>query len=102
MGRFAEAVLGIKRPKPLKSDQKIEDRANEIVRVNDSPYFKDLLTKVEEAAMAPIDVSNDSAKMAASVGKQAAYRELLAVLKKELETAQRILAQRHDRRRDTP
>ena len=99
MGRFAEAVLGLKRRKPMQSDKQLEDRAHEIVRVNDSPYFKDLVIKIEEAAMAPVNVSNDSAKMAACVGKQAAFRELLAALKKELEAAQRLLSERHDRRR---
>lgn len=100
MGKFAETVLGLKRPKRSpQADKKLEDRANEIVRVNDSPYFRDLLIKIEEAAMAPVEVSNDSARMAACVGKQASFRELLAALKKELEAAQRLLAQRHDRRR---
>lgn len=92
MGALARAVLGIREPKrPQANAAEMKKRAYEIRTVNDIPYFKELLRQLEEAAQQPVAVGNH-AEMIEQIGKLNAFREFLSRLKKDLDTAERIVA----------
>jgi hypothetical protein len=91
-------VLGMKEPKTSNKAQQTKQRAYEIRGVNDLAYFQDLLKQLEAVATAPVSVGNH-AEMIEQVGKQNAYRELLSVLRKDLETAERMIADDQARQR---
>lgn len=98
MGSLARAVLGMRAPKKNEGAKATKKRAYEIQTVNDIPYFKDLLKQLEEIAQQPVEVGNH-ATMIEQVGKQNAYREFLGVLRKDLETAERMIGMEQTRQR---
>ena len=61
-------------------------------------YFQDLVKQLENIAHAPVSVGNHQ-EMIEQVGKQNAYRELLLMFKKDLDTAERVLSQDQARQR---
>lgn len=99
MGRLARIVTDLKNPRKSEVGTKTKKQAYEIRTVNDIPYFQGLLKQLEEKAHSPVVVSNDSAKMIEQVGRQNSYRELLSVLRKDLETAERMIAEDQARQR---
>jgi hypothetical protein len=101
MGALARAVLGIKsggrKTEPVLQSKA---RAYEIRTVNDLAYFKDLIKQLERVAQRPVNVGNH-AEMIEQVGKQNAYREILEVIRKDLETAERFIAGDQARQRQS-
>lgn len=98
MGKFAEAVLGWRNPLPRKEDETSKGRAQDILALRGMTYFQDLVKQLEAIAHAPVNVGNHQ-EMIEQVGKQNAYRELLLMFKKDLSTAERVLAQDQARQR---
>jgi hypothetical protein len=98
MGKFAEAVLGWRSPTPKKEDETSKGKAQDILGVQRMPYFKGLVAQLEAIAHMPVQVG-DHAAMIEQIGKQNAYRELLLMFKKDLDTAERVLAQDQARQR---
>lgn len=98
MGTLARAVFGMKGPKKNDGAKATKKRAYEIQTVNDIPYFKDLLKQLDEIAQQPVTVGNH-AIMIEQVGKQNAYREFLGILRKDLETAERMIGMDQARQR---
>ncbi len=98
MGKFAEAVLGLRKPAKTKVEKQTKNRAYEIRTINDTEYFKDLIAQMEAVANTPVQVAVHVA-MIEQVGKQNAYRELLQVLRKDLSTAERMIAEDQQRQR---
>ena len=75
-------------------------RASEILVVQATTYFKEILKQIEAVAHAPVHVGEHQS-MIEQVGKQNAYRELLLVFKKDLSTAERVLAADQARQRQS-
>ncbi|MHC4703820.1 MAG: hypothetical protein ACYTFQ_24935 [Planctomycetota bacterium] len=101
MGELARRVLGMKQPKRRKDypeDAMAVKRASEILVLQGTTYFKGILKQLEAVAHAPVNVGEHQT-MIEQVGKQNAYRELLLVFKKDLDTAERVLAQDQARQR---
>ena len=103
MGELARRVLGMKQPKRTQDypeDALGKKKASEIMAVQSTTYFKGVLAQIESVAHAPVNVGNHET-MIEQVGKQNAYRELLLVFKKDLSTAERVLAQDQARQRNS-
>lgn len=98
MGKFAEAVMGWRKPSPRKEDETSKGRAQDILAIQRMTYFKSLVSQLETIAHMPVQVAEHAA-MIEQIGKQNAYRELLLMFKKDLETAERVLAQDQARQR---
>lgn len=98
MGDLARAVLGMRKPKKQAAEAHTVDKARQIVDINDLTYFRELLKQLEKVAQMPVNVGQH-ASMIEQVGKQNAYREILDILRKDLETAERILAGHQARQR---
>lgn len=102
MGSFARRVLGLQlgeAPAPKREDKLTKQHARQVVDAWEMPYFKELLARLEARAQEPIEVSGDMSSLAEKVGRQNAVRELVRELRKEFETADRVLAQDMERQR---
>jgi hypothetical protein len=100
MGRLARAVFGLQQgpAQPAEHVVRVKKRAYEIRAVNDIPYFKELLQQLEDVSQQPVSVGVH-ADMIEQVGKQNAYREILSTLRKDLKTAERMIAEDQARQR---
>jgi hypothetical protein len=98
MGKLAQMVLGLRNPTPLPIQKQTKDAAYAVRAAHDGPYLQQIMTWIEEVANKPVAVGVHAA-MIESVGRSNAYREILQRLKKDLETAERILADDQQRQR---
>ena len=95
MGAFARRVLNLQGPKsvPVVQDKEAKQNARQVLDVHELPYMKDLIERLDAQGSLPIAVEGGHEKMIEQVGRQNAYRILVAMLKKERATAERVLAQ---------
>lgn len=101
MGQLARMVLGLRKPQPQSKAARVtEKRAHEIRQVNDTEYFQSVIARLERQAQMPVIISDIGAQMAEQVGRQNAYRELLIEFRKDLETAERQIAEDFQRQRN--
>jgi hypothetical protein len=100
MGDWARRVMGIGKGPTKGTAMQSKSKAYEIRAVNDIPYFQGFLKQLEAVAQKPVGVGNH-AEMIEQVGRQNAYREILAVLRKDLETAERFVAGDQARQRQS-
>lgn len=98
MGKLARMVLNMKEPKKTPEAAQTKKEAYEVRTAHDLPYFQRLLKRLEDASQQPVSVGVH-AEMIEQVGKQNAYRELLSDLRKDLETAERVIAMAQARQR---
>lgn len=99
MGDLAQWVRTRLRPEPREATQKMsKQHARQVVDAQLLPYFQELLARWEAVASQPVDVANH-AEMIEQVGRQNTYRAIVAELKREFQTAERILAQDAQRQR---
>ncbi|MHC4714268.1 MAG: hypothetical protein ACYTAN_13530 [Planctomycetota bacterium] len=101
MGAFARKVLGLQRRETAapRNEGGSKQAARQVLDTWDMPYFLKLMAQWELIAAMPVEVDGDMAKLAEKVGRQNCIRELVIQLKKEKETADRILAQDMERQR---
>jgi uncharacterized protein YgiM (DUF1202 family) len=92
-------VLGMRSPKDSLEGKRTKQWSYEVRNTNDTPYFKTVLAQLEQNAQQPINVTGNQAGMIEQVGKQNAYREFLQLLRKDLETAERMIAEDQIRQR---
>jgi hypothetical protein len=98
MGALARMVLGMKQPTKQRVQKVSKDQAYETRTVHDSRYLKNLIEWLEEVANKPVGVGNHAA-MIESVGRSNAFREILQRLRKDLSTAERMIAEDQQRQR---
>jgi hypothetical protein len=98
MGELARKVLGMKRPPKTRLETQTKDMAYGIRNVQESAYFQRILEQLRKVAHAPVIVGEHQS-MIEQVGKQNAYRELLQIFEKDLNTAERVIAGDQERQR---
>jgi hypothetical protein len=98
MGELARKVLGMKSKPKTKLEKQTKDMAYTIRNVQESSYFQRILDQLRTVAHAPVIVTTHQS-MIEQVGKQNAYRELLQMFEKDLNTAERMIAEDQARQR---
>ena len=103
MGAFARRVLGMQTAKAAipALDKEAKLHARQVLDAHEMPYMQRLLTNLGQQASLPIEVEGGHEKMIEQVGRQNAYRILVALLQKERDTAERVLAQDQARQRQS-
>jgi hypothetical protein len=91
MGDWARRVMGIGKGPTKGTAMQSKSKAYEIRAVNDIPYFQGFLKQLEAVAQKPVGVGNHAEMI----------REILAVLRKDLETAERFVAGDQARQRQS-
>lgn len=103
MGAFARRVLGMQAAKAAipSLDKETKLQARQVLDAHELPYMKRLIESLEAQGAVPIAVEGGHEKMIEQVGRQNAYRVLVALLKKERDSAERVLAQDQARQRQS-